>query len=59
MATETAALVVDTLEEYDIATYAASQLAAVIDGMPGWLVDEVGLGRALEILENVTVCDKG
>ena len=52
---ETHDLVVDTIEDVEVADNAARGLAAVIDGMPGWLVDETELRRALEILENVTV----
>lgn len=48
-------MVLDTMEEMDQAEAAARALSALIDGMPGWLVEEVGLNKVLDRLNNVTL----
>jgi hypothetical protein len=48
-------IVLDTIEEFDQAEEAARALAALIGATPGWLVEEVGLDKALDLLNNVTL----
>ena len=46
-------LVVDTIAEMEAAENAARRLSTLIDRTPRWLVEEAGLDKALDLLNNV------
>lgn len=48
-------LVVDTAEDYEQVELAADALYTAMASMPGWVIEEAGLDKALALLNNAVV----